>query len=114
MDTMQAFARCAANRGKEHRVFDWDKAAKIIKERKPVNAAAGLSEDWGYTGGDIYRDGEPVKEDDTYVYLSSDWATPVLEIDGEQIECWVMESKANGWNEKTYWPKSALAILKSE
>lgn len=114
MDTMAAFARGVANRGREHRVFDWDKAARIIKERKPSCAAAGLSEDWGCTGGDIYRDGQPVKADDTYVYLSSNWATPVLEIDGENIECWLMESQAHGWNARTYWPESAITILKGE
>ena len=32
-------------------VFDWNKAAQIIKERGATNASAGLSGDWEYTGG---------------------------------------------------------------
>lgn len=97
------------NRGKERKVFDWDKAAKLIKERKPETAEAGLQGDWTYTGGVIYRDGKPVL--DTCCYLASTWATPMLELDGEEIECYVMESKTE-WNETTIWPKSALSVLK--
>lgn len=32
MNTLSAFAMGAANRGKELMVFDWDKAAKLIKK----------------------------------------------------------------------------------
>jgi hypothetical protein len=93
------------------RVFDWDKAAEIIKERQPEWAAAGLIEDWGYTGGTIYSDGAPESPDDTYTYLASNWATPTLVInDSEEIECWVPMTE-DGWNEHTYWPDSALKIL---
>ncbi len=112
MDTALAFALGEANRGNPVRVFDWDKAAKIIKERNPDYASAGLSEDWAWTGGVIYENGKPYKND--YTYLSSTWATPVLNIhteDGiEEIECWVWENETK-WNAETKWPKSALDIL---
>jgi len=113
MDTMVAYAIGQANRGKEEMVFDWEKAARIIKERGAVEASAGLEGDWEWTGGDILRDGKPVPEDDAYVFLSSTWATPQLEIDGERIACFRMESTTPGWHSKTYWPPEALAILEA-
>ena len=42
MNTWAAFAMGEANRGKEMMVFDWDKAARLIGERKPECASAGL------------------------------------------------------------------------
>lgn len=111
MDSMSAFAMGQANRGKESMVFDWEKAANIIKERGARNASAGLSGDWEWTGGEILRDGQPVSKDDTYTYLASTWATPELEVDGETIECYRMKSETPGWDSGTYWPEEALAIL---
>ena len=107
-------ARAEANRGKQMKVFDWDKAARLIKERKPKIAEAGLEGDWEYTGGVIYRNGKPVTDNDigdSYTYLASTWATPILELDGDPVECYVMDDK-RGWDEHTKWPKSALEILK--
>lgn len=95
------------------RVFDWDKAARLIRDRKPTEAEAGLAEDWSHTGGSIYANGAPVPKDDTYVYLASNWATPMLVIDGEEIECYVAKSETK-WDSGTYWPKSALKILKGK
>jgi hypothetical protein len=111
MDTMSALARREANRGKELMVFDWIKAAQIIKERKARNAAAGLSQDWEYTGGDILRDGKVVPKEETYTFLASTWAIPELEIDGEIIPCYKMQSETNGWGAYTYWPPEALEEL---
>ena len=106
METMSAFMR-----GKEKMVFDWVKAAKLIIEHNAKSASAGLSGDWEMTVGPILENGKPVPESETYVYLASTWATPELEIEGERFDCFVMESQANGWNEKTFWPDEALAIL---
>lgn len=111
MDTMSAFVMGQANQGNEMKVFDWDKAAQLIKERKATTASAGLSGDWEWTGGDILRDGVPVPQDNTYCYLASTWATPELEIDGEIIECYRMQSDTPGWDSDTYWPESARAAL---
>ena len=109
MNSLLAFAKGAANRGKELMVFDWDKAAQLINERKPECAYAGLRDDWEYTGGIIYRNGKPVK--DSYTYLSSTWAVPELDLDGEIIECYRMKHETPGWDSETKWPKSALLIL---
>ncbi len=110
MKTMQAFAMGYANRGREMMVFDWSKAAQIIKESGAQNAAAGLSGDWGYTGGEILSDGKPVPQDETYTYLASTWATPELEVDGARMDCFIMEGQTE-WHSGTYWPKEALEIL---
>ena len=93
------------------KVFDWDRAAHLIRERSPDIVSAGLSGDLEYTEGDIYRDGKPVPRDNTYTYLASTWATPLLIIDGDEVECFRMESETAGWDAGTYWPESALAIL---
>jgi hypothetical protein len=102
-------AKGKANRaaGIEPKVFDWDKAARLIAEYGYRSAEAGLAEDWSHTSGTIFDNGEPTEYG--YAYLSSDWATPILVIDDEEIECSVgMES---GWNASTHWPQSALELL---
>ncbi len=109
MDTFRAFMMDEVNRGSELMVFDWDKAARIIKERRPKIASAGLRSDWEWTGGVIYKDGKPVK--DSYTFLASTWAVPELDIDGDIIECYIMKSNAEGWDSGTKWPESALYIL---
>lgn len=109
MDTMATFAMGEANRGKPLMVFDWDKAARLIKEAGAKNASAGLAGDWGYTGGEILVDGEI--PDDSYCYLASTWATPELEIDGMRQDCYRMEDEVPDWDSGTFWPESAREIL---
>lgn len=111
MDSMSAFAKGMANRGKEEMVFDWDKAAQLIKEKGATSASAGLSGDWEWTGDEILTNGRPVPEGDSWVFLASTWATPELEIDGEVIDCYRMQGETDGWDAETYWPESALKIL---
>lgn len=111
MDTASAFAKGFASRGRELMVFDWAKAAELIRERKPLVASAGLAGDWEWTGGSIYRNGAPVPREETYTYLASTWATPQLDIDGEIIACFRMASEVDGWGESTYWPDEAVAAL---
>lgn len=111
MDSMSAFAMGKANQHKELMVFDWEKAAWLIKERKPKRASAGLRGDWEWTGDDIYENGAPVPSDNTYTFLASTWATPELDLDGEIVDCYKMESEVPGWGSDTYWPPEALAII---
>jgi len=111
MDSLSAMAMGMAAKGNPQRVFDWDKAATLIRERKPVEASAGLAGDWDWTGGTIYENGQPVAAEKTYVYLSSNWATPTLNMDGDEVECWKYASETPGWNEHTYWPESARELL---
>ena len=116
MDTFSAWMRgeAALRSGARVKVFDWNKAARLIRERKPSEAGAGLHSDWEYTGGAIYRDGKPVPKKDTYVYLASNWATPELDLDGEIVDCFFLkgdEGHDESWDAGTYWPPSALEIL---
>lgn len=114
MDSTIAFLNGEAARrsGARSMVFDWHKAARLIRERKPTCASAGLHGDWEYTGGDIYRDGEAITGD--YTYLASLWATPEVNLDGEVEACWIYEDQSDGWDSGTKWPASALSILSGE
>ena len=87
MDTLHAFAMGEANRHRELKVFDWDR-----------------------TGGAIYANGEPVI--DSYTFLASTWATPVIDLDGEIIPCYKMQQEVPDWSSDTKWPQSSLNILK--
>lgn len=111
MDTISAFAYGDATRHKELMVFDWDKAAHIIKDLNIKNARAGLAGDWEYTGDYILINGEIPK--DSYTFLASTWATPELEIDGKLIDCYKMQKEVSEWGSKTFWPESAIKILKA-
>lgn len=118
MDMLEVFVRGAANRGKPRMVFDWDMAARLIRERGAASASAGLCGDWAWTGGEILRNGKPIPKDDTYVYLASTWATPELSIDEDVVDCYIMEDEVPAeWLKSgedypsIYWPASALSIL---
>jgi hypothetical protein len=113
MDTMRAMmnARAAAKAGARMRAFDWEQAARILAERRPAEAVAGLQSDLSWTGGTIWRDGKPVT--DEYTYLASLWAVPVLVIGDEEIPCWRYADEC-GYDMDTKWPDMALAILEVE
>jgi hypothetical protein len=115
MDTLTAYSmsQMAAKKGAKQMIFDWHKAARLIKEHQPQEASAGLNSDWEYTGGLIWsgKDG-PVKKGDTYTYLSSNWATPELDLDGTIHDCYIdSDNNPEGWGSDTLWPQSALDIL---
>jgi len=111
MDSMSAFVCGEMNRNKELMVFDWDKAAQLIKAGGFKNADAGLHSDWDWTGGNIFSDGKPNHND--YTFLASTWATPEIMIDGDTQDCYKMQSETPGWKSDTKWPQSALDILNS-
>jgi len=110
MDTMNAFILGEAHKNCEAMVFDWDKAARMIKESGFKDASAGLQGDWEWTGGSIFVDGKPDLK--SYTYLSSTWATPEIEIDGETFDCYLMQSETE-WGHHTKWPESALKIIQN-
>lgn len=113
MESAKAFAMGDLNRDRPLRVFDWDKAATIIVSKRATSAEAGLRGDWEWTGGEILADGEPVPVEDTYTYLGSTWAVPELVVGEEApIPCWRYADET-GWDAHTYWPESALRILRS-
>lgn len=108
-----AIVKGLASRGQERKVFDWDKAARLIKESGAKLAVAGLDGDWSSTAGAILEDGKPVPIEESWAYLESTWATPSLELgDGEErIDCWLMASDVPNY---CYWPQSALDILNAD
>lgn len=112
MDILSAFIMGELHRYCEPKVFDWDKAAQIIRDTRPTRAVAGLRGDWNCTAGTIYEDGKPVKNE--YTFLESTWATPELKVDDKYVECFKMASEAPDWDCHTKWPPSALAILEGK
>ena len=112
MNSFAAFAMGAMNRNNELMVFDWNKAAEIIKEQKATYAFAYLDQDAEWTGGTIYEDDEIVR--DSYTYLASTWATPMLIIDSDDpIPCYKMQHEVPDWGSDTKWPQSAIDILRN-
>ena len=108
MNTAEAIELGRQNRGKPSMVFDWAKAARLITERQPRTARAGLRGDWEFTGGMIWEGGEII--DDEYTYLASTWAVPELKLDSEIIDCYIMDNETE-WDCETKWPDEARAIL---
>lgn len=108
-------AQEAREKGNIFMAFDWDKAAKIIKEKFETNkdlvAEAGLEGDWDYTGGKIFEDGKPTNEN--YTYLQSNWAKPTLILnygdESEEIACWVEANER--FDSGSKWDEISLEIL---
>lgn len=120
MDSISAFLKGEQARaaGNKLMVFDWHKAAEIIRDRKPIRASAGLRSDWEWTGGTIYEESKSLRRNESYTYLASIWATPELLLeyeDGETdlLECFIMQTDSPGssWDADTSWPQSAIDIL---
>ena len=108
----------AIERGALVKIFDWVKAAKILKERNPAVAHAGLREDWENTAGVVWMAGKPVR--DTDCYLASVWATPCLAMfmpigangsDVVTVDCWETDIDRPEWTGSTLWPEEAMVIL---
>ena len=92
------------------RVFDWEKAARIISSNPNVCYHAGLLEDWYYTSDVIWING---KHRNHNAYLFSQWATPIIvsSEDDTYTECWVHEVDRPEWDAETSWPKEAQDII---
>ena len=110
-------AAAATKRGSTQKVFDWDEAARIIKEKLKTHpnliAEAGLEGDWNYTGGTIFEGGNPTTEG--YTYLASNWAIPTLILSWEGVEqqeipCYVEESGSRFTCDSS-WDENSLKIL---
>lgn len=73
--------------------IDWPKAANLILDNKNSCKVvrAGLREDWNNTSGVIFKNGH-FYDGGIHFYGGSNWATPIVDIDGEEYECWTYES----------------------
>jgi hypothetical protein len=92
-------------------VFDWVKAAEIIKTFNPYLVEACLENDFFWTGGTIFRSGKII--DNQYTYLASYKAKPQIIVNGEILDCYVMASERPDWDADTKWPEEARKILES-
>ncbi len=91
------------------KVFDWDLAVNILLFEGATEACAGLAEDWGETRGWILRGGKPIARSESYTYLASQWATPVLKIGDTVYDCFQLQSLAPELDAYTFWPEEAKA-----
>lgn len=80
--------------------MDWNKVQEIVNEHPNSIIHAWLMEDWNNTSGLIYAKG---KYYDGYVFGYSRWATPIVDVDGEEIECWTYEKTKEGSGKPTWW-----------
>ena len=80
--------------------MDWQKVQEIVDKHPNSIIYAGLMEDWGNTSGLIYAEG---KYYDGYVYSNSVWATPIVDVDGEEIEWWAYEQTEEGSGKPSWW-----------
>ncbi len=101
-------------------VFDWDKALRIIIERREkhpdLRAEAGLQGDWNATKRLIYNATGPLISGEEG--LLSTWAVPTLILtwntnDQTEFECYIIGTKLL---EKSYsqWTEDQVNILKNQ
>lgn len=111
METLEAFRMAVMHTESKEMVFDWHKAARIIKDRPNETASAGLRGDWEYTGGVIWCDGQPCFDNQDWIFLSSTWAIPELAIGNDVYPCFVFTEDFPQWHAHTFWPSSAREII---
>lgn len=85
--------------------MDWDKVQKLVDKHPNSVIYAGLLEDWGNTSGLIFANGEYYNGG--YIYDRSVWATPIVDINGEEIECWTYNESKEAAGTPGWWGKGA-------
>ena len=112
-DACSVLVNEAIDNGGVAKVFNWIKAANIIKENPEKTWYAGLLEDWYWTSDIIWKNGHTTDCDELYPY--SIWATPILMStdNSEFIECWVPADEVD-WDDDTKWPEEALNIINNK
>lgn len=80
--------------------MDWEKVKKTVEEHPDSVIYAGLMEDRNNTSGLIYARG---KFYNGYVYGASCWATPIVDVDGEEIECWTNDKTKGSSDIPNWW-----------
>lgn len=80
--------------------MDWSKVQKVVDENPNSVIYVGLREDWNNTSGLIFARGEYYNG---YVYGCSNWATPIVDVDGKEIECWTYEPTKEDSGKPDWW-----------
>lgn len=100
---------------KSFKAFDWESAAKLIKERGAKEVSIGLMEDWDCTSVTILECGQVIKPEYSEHHLLSNWATPMMVIDEEEVECYYDNlGLEEARKSQELWPKVALEILQAD
>lgn len=87
--------------------MDWKKVQEIVNEHPDSVIYAGLQEDWNNTSGLIYAKGNYYNG---YVYGCSTWATPIVDVDGEEIECWTHEETEEKSRKPKWWGNGQVLL----
>lgn len=85
----------------DKKYMDWNKVRKIVEDHPKSVIRAGLQEDWNNTSGVIFANGKYY--DGGIFYGCSIWATPIVDVDGEEIECWTYEETEEGSEMPKWW-----------
>lgn len=102
------FSRGEIDKKRCDMTFDWELAARLIKNAHPFIAHATLEDSWNLVHRVIYQGGFHVYSETVH----SDRKRPMIVIDGgEPIPCFKMEYDTNGMEP---WPKEALEILEGD
>lgn len=91
--------------------MDWEKAEKICLDNPEATIRAGLMEDWNNTSGIVFMKG--AWYDGGILYDASKWATPILDVDGKEIECWTHERHERR-NVPTWWGRGKTVKRESD
>ena len=81
--------------------MDWKKVQEIVDSHPNSVIYAGLMEDWNNTSGLIFVKGEYY--DGGCFYGCSKWATPIVDVDGEEIECWTYKETEERSKMPIWW-----------
>lgn len=104
---MEDTLRRAANgefKDAKMKYMDWKKVQQIVDEHPDSVIYAGLMEDWNNTSGLIYDKGK-YHNGGYCFYGVSIWATPIVDVDGVEVECWTYDKTKEGSGMPKWWGK---------
>lgn len=83
----------------KYKVLDIDEVIKYIKIRKDedITVSIGLLEDWYCTNDIVFTKGRIVPN--ASPQITSTWATPIFDVNGQKIAAWKYSSKPLRWRE---------------
>ena len=85
----------------KHKYMDWKRVQQIVSANPDSVIYAGLQEDWNNTSGLIFAKGKFY--DGGSFYGSSNWATPIVDVDGCEIECYTYEKTEEDYRMPKWW-----------
>lgn len=95
------------------RVFDWDRAAALIKATGAQTALAGIDKDWLSSSDSIFDDGRARVDSACQAWTENPNMSPCLELDGKRMPCfkemWVSDITVA--DRRAIWPGRSAEIL---